>query len=245
MSRIKEPKFGPECFGNFTWVRCDLWSLWRNSNKHLHQEVARWHIGGIERAHKANVVLWVSGMKTELLMQFADRCLLRRFVPLEFATRKSDLSAVSAAFSPLDQQHLAVERMRVNALTAAGRAAAPQGHRGHKERGHHRNARIAAGRRIEVDRLQAWQAKRGERLRKRKGECGETPRRIATERLLNTVCESVDQRDGSARPARCPRRAHRDPRRSRRAVVRWERLRLAAQGMLEHLADRLHRNDLQ
>jgi hypothetical protein len=47
-------------------------------------------------------VLWVSGMKTELLMQFADRCLLRRFVPLEFATRKSDLSAVSAAFSPLD-----------------------------------------------------------------------------------------------------------------------------------------------
>jgi hypothetical protein len=27
-------------------------------------------------------------------------------------------------------------------------------------------------------------------------------------------------------------------------VVRWERLRLAAQGMLEHLADRLHRNDL-
>jgi hypothetical protein len=27
-------------------------------------------------------------------------------------------------------------------------------------------------------------------------------------------------------------------------VVRWERLRLAAQGMLEYLADRLHRNDL-
>jgi len=205
MSRIEETEFSTERFGNFTWVRCDLWRLWRNSNKHLHQEVARWHVGGIERADKANVVLWVSGMKTELLMQFADRRLLRSLASFEFATRKSDLSAVSAAFSPLDQQHLTVERMRINALTAARRAAAPQGHRGHKERGHHGNARITAGRRIQVDRLKAWQAKRGERLRKREGECGETPRRIATERLLNTVCESVDQRVRSARPARCPR----------------------------------------
>jgi hypothetical protein len=203
--RIKETKFGPECFGNFTWVRRDVWCLWGYSNKHLHQEVARWHIGGIERAHKANVVLWVSGMKTELLMQFADRRLLRSLASFEFATRKSDLSAVSAAFSPLDQQHLTVERMRINALTAARRAAAPQGQRGHKERGHHRNARITAGRRIEVNRLKAWQAERGECLWERKGECGETPRRIATERLLNTVCESVDQRVRSARPARCPR----------------------------------------
>jgi hypothetical protein len=95
--------------------------------------------------------------------------------------------------------------MRINALTAARRAAAPQGQRGHKERGHHRNARITTGRRIEVNRLKAWQAERGERLWERKGECGETPRRIATERLLNTVCESVDQRVRSARPARCPR----------------------------------------
>ena len=47
MSRIEETEFSTERFGNFTWVRCDLWRLWRNSNKHLHQEVARWHIGGI------------------------------------------------------------------------------------------------------------------------------------------------------------------------------------------------------
>ncbi len=205
MSRIKETKFGPECFGNLARIGCDLWSLWRNGDEHLHQEVARWHVGGIEGAHKANVVLWIGSVKAELLMQFADRCLLRRFVPFEFATRKSDLSAVSAALSPLNQQHLTVERMRVNALTTARRTAAPQGQRGHKERGHHGNARITAGRRIQVDRLKAWQAKRGERLRKREGECGETPRRIATERLLNTVCESVDQRVRSARPARCPR----------------------------------------
>jgi hypothetical protein len=125
MSRIKEPKFGPECFGNFTWVRCDLWRLWRNSNKHLHQEVARWHIGGIERAHKANVVLWVSGMKTELLMQFADRRLLRSLASFEFASWEGDLPTMAAVLCPLNQQHLAVERMRVNALTAAGRAAAP------------------------------------------------------------------------------------------------------------------------
>jgi len=138
-------------------------------------------------------------------MQFADRRLLRSLASFEFATRKSDLPAVSAAFSPLNQQHLAVKRMRVNALTAARRAAAPQGHRGHKERGHHGNAWIAARRWIQVDRLKAWKAKRGECLWERKGEFGETPRRIATERLLNTVCESVDQRVRSARPARCPR----------------------------------------
>ncbi len=65
---------------------------------------------------------------------------------------------MTAALRPLNQQHLAVERMRVNTLTAARRAAAPQGHRGHKERGHHRNARIAARRGIEVDRLKAWQS---------------------------------------------------------------------------------------
>jgi hypothetical protein len=131
MSRIKEPKFGPECFGNLTWVWCDLWSLWRNGNEHLHQEVARWDIGGIERAHKANVVLWVGGVKTELFMQFADRRLFWRFVPLQLATWQGNLSAVSAALCPLDQQHLAVKRMRVNALTAARRAAAPQSYGWH------------------------------------------------------------------------------------------------------------------
>ena len=112
---------------------------------------------------------------------------------------------MSAVFRPLNQQYLAVERMRVNAVATTGWAAAPQGHRWHQERGDHRNARVRAGGRIQVDGLKAWQAKRGERLRKREGECGETPRRIATERLLNTVSEAVDQRDGSARPARCPR----------------------------------------
>ena len=80
MSRIKEPKFRAECFGNFTWVRCDLWRLWRNSNKHLHEKVARGYVGGIERTNKANVVLWVGGMKAELFMKLADRRLLRRFV---------------------------------------------------------------------------------------------------------------------------------------------------------------------
>lgn len=147
----------------------------------------------------------VCGMKAKLFMKFADRRLLRGFVPLELATWEGDLPAVSAALCPLDQQHLTVERVRINALTTPRWAAAPQRHRGHKERGHHGNARITAGRRIEVDRLKTRKAKRGECLRKREGECGETSRRIATERLLNTVCESVDQRVRSARPARCPR----------------------------------------
>ena len=187
----------------------------------------------------------VCGVKAELFMEFADRRLLRGFVPLELATWEGDLPAVTAALCPLDQQHLTVERVRINALTTPRWAAAPQRHRGHKERGYHRNARIATRGRIEVDRLKTRKAKRGECLWKRKGEFGETPRRIATERLLNTVCESVDQRDRSAWPARCVVRTDRDPWRTRRAVARWERLWLAPQGMLEHLADRLHRNDLQ
>jgi len=82
MPRVEEAEFCAECFGNLARVWCDLRGLWRNGNEHLHQEVARWHISGIKRAHKANIVLWVSGVKAELFMQFADRCLLRRFVPL-------------------------------------------------------------------------------------------------------------------------------------------------------------------
>ena len=245
MSRIKEPKLSTECLGNLARVRCDQRRLRRNSNEHLHKKVTRWHVRGIERADKTNVVFWIRSMKAKLFMEFADRRLLRRFVPLEFTARKRDLSAVATALCALNQQHLAVVRMRINAVATTGWAATPQSHRWHKKGGHHCNARIAAGRRIQVNGLEAWQAERGERLRKRKGECGETPRRIATERLLNSICESADQRVKSARPARCSRRAHGDPRRSRRAVVRWERLRLAAQRMLEHLADRLHRNDLQ
>jgi hypothetical protein len=180
MSWIEEPKFRAECFGDLTWIWCDLRSLRRYGDKHLHEKVARGYVGGVERTNKANVVLWVGGMKAELFMKLADRRLLRSLVSLYLASRKGDLPAVSAVFCPLNQQYLAVERMRVNAVATTGWAAAPQGHRWHQERGDHRNARIAAGRRIEVDRLKAWQAKRGERLRKREGECGETPRRIAT-----------------------------------------------------------------
>lgn len=93
-------------------------------------------------------MLGVCGMKAELFMKFTDRCLLRRFVPLEFAARKGDLSAVSAVLCPLDQQHLAVEWMRVNAVATSGWAATAERHRRHQERGHHRNAGIATRRRI-------------------------------------------------------------------------------------------------
>ena len=125
MSRIEEPKFGAERLGNLTWIWRDLWGLWRYGDKYLHQEVARGYVSGIEGAHKANVVFWIGSVKAELFMKFTDRCLLGRFVPLEFATRKCDLPTVSAAFCPLDQQHLAVVRMRINALATTRWAAAP------------------------------------------------------------------------------------------------------------------------
>jgi hypothetical protein len=38
---------------------------------------------------------------------------------------------VTAALCPLDQQHLAVKRVRINTLATTGRAAAPECHRGH------------------------------------------------------------------------------------------------------------------
>jgi len=156
MAWIKEAELSAEGFGNLTRVGRDVWCLWRNGNKHLHKEVAGWHVGGIEGAHKANVVFWIGGMKPKLFMKLANRRLLRRFAPLEFATWKSDLSAVATVLCTLNQQHLAVVRMRINAVTTTSRAAAPQSHRWHKKGGHHRNARIAAGRRIKVDRLEAW-----------------------------------------------------------------------------------------
>ena len=125
MSRIKEPQLSTECLGNLARIWCDLWSLWRNGDEHLHQEVARRHVSGIKGAHKANVVLWIGSMKSKLFMEFANRCLLRRFVPLEFTTRKSDLSAVATVLCALNQQHLAVVRMRINAVATTGRAATP------------------------------------------------------------------------------------------------------------------------
>lgn len=103
VSRIKEPKLSPKCFGNLARIRCDLRSLWRHGDKYLHQEVARWYVGGIKRADKSNIVLWVGGMKAELFMKLADRRLLRRFVPLEFTARKSDLSAVATALCPSNE----------------------------------------------------------------------------------------------------------------------------------------------
>jgi hypothetical protein len=124
MSGIEEPKLSTECLGNLARIWCDLWCLRRNGNKHLHQEVARWHIRGIERAHKANVMFWISSMKPKLFMKLANRCLLRRFVPLEFTARQGDLSAVATALCALNQQHLAVVRMRINAIASTGRAAA-------------------------------------------------------------------------------------------------------------------------
>jgi hypothetical protein len=125
MSGIEEPKLSTECLGNLARVWCDQRRLRRYSDKHLHKKVARWHVRGIERAHKTNVVLWIGGVKAELFMEFANRCLLRRFVPLEFTTRKSDLSAVATVLCALNQQHLAVVRMRINAVATTGRAATP------------------------------------------------------------------------------------------------------------------------
>lgn len=167
MAWIKEAELSAEGFGNLTRVWCDVWCLWCNGNQYLHKEVAGWHVGGIEGAHKANVVFRIGSVKAELFMEFADSRLLRRFVPLEFATWKGDLSAVATVLCATNQQHLAVVRMWINALAAPRRAAAAKGQRRHQERSHHCNARIATCRRIQIDRLKAWQSQRGERVGER------------------------------------------------------------------------------
>ena len=120
MAWVKEAEFGTECFGDLARVGCDLRSLRRHRHEHLHQKVARGNIGGIERTNKANLMLWVGGMKPKLLVEFADRRLLRGLAPLELAAWKGDLSAVSAPLRAANQQHLAVEWMRVNTFAATG-----------------------------------------------------------------------------------------------------------------------------
>jgi hypothetical protein len=123
MSRIKEPELSSERLGNLARIWGDPRRLRRNSNKYLHKEVARWNISGIKRTNKANVVFWICSMKPKLFMKLANCCLLRRFVPLKFTARKSDLSTVATALCALNQQHLAVVRMRINAVATTGRAA--------------------------------------------------------------------------------------------------------------------------
>ena len=101
-------------------------------------------------------MLGVCGVKAELFMQFADRSLFWRFVPLNLAAWEGDLPAMPPVLGATNQQHLAVERVRINALTTTGRAAAPERHRRNQQCSHHRNAGVAARGRIEVDRLKAW-----------------------------------------------------------------------------------------
>jgi hypothetical protein len=68
MPRVEETEFSAERFGNLAWIWCDLRSLWCYGDKHLHEEVTRRNIRRIERADKANLVLWVCGVKAELFM---------------------------------------------------------------------------------------------------------------------------------------------------------------------------------
>ncbi len=68
MPRVEETEFSPERFSNLAWIWCDLRSLWCDGDKHLYKEVARRNIRRIERADKANLVLWVCRVKAELFM---------------------------------------------------------------------------------------------------------------------------------------------------------------------------------
>ena len=70
-------------------------------------------------------------MEAELFMELADGRLFWRFVPFELATWEGNLSAVAATLSALNQQHLAVKWVRVNALATTRWAAAPECHRRH------------------------------------------------------------------------------------------------------------------
>jgi hypothetical protein len=79
----------------------------------MDQEVTRWDVGGIERPNKSDAVLRVICVKTEFFMQFADGRLLRCLAVLHLPARKGELPAVRAALRALDQEHLAVKRMRL------------------------------------------------------------------------------------------------------------------------------------
>ena len=107
-------------------------------------------------------MLRVIGVKAELLVKFANRGLLGSFARLHLAAWKGELAAVRSSLRALDQEHLTVERVHLNALAATVHAAGSECHGWHQECGDGGNARRPLNGWIQVNRLKAGESTWGE-----------------------------------------------------------------------------------
>ena len=107
-------------------------------------------------------MLWIIRVKAELLVEFADRCLLGRLAIFHLAAWEGELAAVRSALRALDQEHLTVERVHLNAFAATVYAAGSERHWRNQECGDCGNARRPLDRRIQVNRLKAGESTWGE-----------------------------------------------------------------------------------
>jgi len=107
-------------------------------------------------------VLWIIRIEAELLMEFANRGLLGSFARLHLAAWKGELAAVRSALRALDQEHLTVERVHLNALAATVYATGSECHWWNQECGDCGNARRPLNGWIQVNRLKAGESSWGE-----------------------------------------------------------------------------------
>jgi hypothetical protein len=107
-------------------------------------------------------VLRIISVKAELLVKFANRGLLGSFARLHLAAWKGELAAVRSSLRALDQEHLTVERVHLNALAATVHAASSERHWWNQKCGDGGNARRSLDRWIQVNRLKAGESSWGE-----------------------------------------------------------------------------------
>jgi hypothetical protein len=98
---------------------------------------------------------------------------------LHLPARKGELPAVRATLRALDQEHLEVKRMGLQALATTPNRAAAKCNWRNQECGNGGNARHPLYWRVEVNRLKAGETTRRQVWLQWKGERGEVPRRVA------------------------------------------------------------------
>jgi len=145
----------------------------------MDQEVARRDVGGIERPNESDALLRVICVKAEFFMQFADGRLLRCLAVLHLPAWKRELPAVRATLCALDQEHLAVKRMRLQARPTTPNRATAECNWRNQQCGNGRNARHPLYWRVKVNRLKVGETARCQVWLQWKRERGEVPRRVA------------------------------------------------------------------
>jgi hypothetical protein len=127
--RVEDAELGADDASNLRWIWVELRRARRNRHHDMNQKVARWDVRGIERPDNGDAVLRIISIKAELLVELADRRLLRRLTRLHLPAREGELPAVRSPLRALDQEYLAVEWVRLKARPIPALAAASERNR--------------------------------------------------------------------------------------------------------------------